>query len=207
MKKSLFSNLLSVFAALLLCATLGYAMPIASSARSMVPSEVQQLIGVDYRVLKDSPTAMALKAQVLPDNLKELESALKGVGIDAERDLDQLDFASFRTDKKGIQTIGVAAGSFSAKAVLKKMRLKKISGTKYGVSRIYPMSNGMVMTFLDDNTLAFGTEDSLHSALDTKDGKRSSLGDERPDGGGRWVAVVEHSRPEGDPGHDAFGDG
>ena len=56
MKKSLFSNLLSVFAALLLCATLGYAMPIASSARSMVPSEVQQLIGVDYRVLKDSPT-------------------------------------------------------------------------------------------------------------------------------------------------------
>jgi hypothetical protein len=175
MKKSLLSNLLSVFAALLLCATLGYAMPIASSARSMVPSEVQQLIGVDYRVLKDSPTAMALKAQVLPDNLKELESALKGVGIDAERDLDQLDFASFRTDKKGIQTIGVAAGSFSAKAVLKKMRLKKISGTKYGVSRIYPMSNGMVMTFLDDNTLAFGTEDSLHSALDTKDGKRSSL--------------------------------
>jgi hypothetical protein len=49
MKKLLFSSLLSAFAALLLCATFGYAMPIASSARSMVPSEVQQLIGVDYR--------------------------------------------------------------------------------------------------------------------------------------------------------------
>ena len=35
----------------------GFAMPIASSARSMVPSEIQQLIGVDYRALKDSPTA------------------------------------------------------------------------------------------------------------------------------------------------------
>src|SRR5664279_639384 len=163
------------FAVLVLCATAGYAMPIASSARSMVPSELQQLIGVDYRALKDSPTAQALKQQVLPDNLKELETALKGIGIDAEHDLDQLDFVSFRTEKKGIQTIGVAQGSFSAKAVLKKMKLKKIAATKYGTSSIYPMDNGFVMTFLDDNTLAFGTDASLRSALDTRDGKRPSL--------------------------------
>jgi hypothetical protein len=167
--KNLFS------AILLLCATAGFAMPIASSARSMVPSELQQLIGVDYRALKDSPTAQALKQQVLPDNLKELETALKGIGIDAERDLDQLDFASFRTEKKGIQTIGVAQGSFSAKAVLKKLKLKKIAAAKYGTAAIYPMDNGLVMTFLDDNTLAFGTDASLHSALDTRDGKRPSL--------------------------------
>ena len=163
------------FAVLLLCATAGYAIPIASSARSMVPSELQQLIGVDYRALKDSPTAQALKQQVLPDNLKELETALKGIGIDAEHDLDQLDFVSFRTEKKGIQTIGVAQGSFSAKAVLKKMKLKKIAATKYGTSSIYPMDSGFVMTFLDDNTLAFGTDASLRSALDTRDGKRPSL--------------------------------
>jgi hypothetical protein len=163
------------FAVLLLCATAGYAMPIASSARSLVPSEIQQLIGVDYRALKDSPTAQALKQQVLPENLKEFETALKGIGIDSEHDLDQLSFASFRTEKKGIQTIGVAAGSFSAKAVLKKLKLKKIAGTKYGATRIYPMDNGMVMTFLDDNTLAFGEPESLHSALDTRDGKRPSL--------------------------------
>jgi hypothetical protein len=163
------------FAVLLLAATAGFAIPIASSARAMVPSEIQQLIGVDYRAIKDSPTAQALKEQVLPDNLKELETALKGVGIDAEHDLDQLNFASFRTEKKGIQTIGVAQGSFSAKAVLKKMKLKKIAATKYNTASIYPMDNGLVMTFLDDNTLAFGTDASLRSALDTKDGKRPSL--------------------------------
>jgi hypothetical protein len=163
------------FAILLLCATVGYAMPIASSARSMVPSEVQQLIGVDYRALKDSPTAMALKQQVLPDNLKELESALKAIGIDSDHDLDQLNFASFRTEKKGIETIGVAGGSFSAKAVLKKLKLKKITATKYGTASIYPMDNGLVMTFTDDNTMVFGTPDSLHSALDARDGKRPSF--------------------------------
>jgi hypothetical protein len=141
----------------------------------MVPSELQQLIGVDYRALKDSPTAQALKQQVLPDNLKELETALKGIGIDSDHDLDQLNFASFRTDKKGIQTIGIAGGSFSAKAVLKKFKAKKIAGVKYGTAIIYPMDEGMVMTFLDDNTLAFGTQAALHSALDTRDGKRLSL--------------------------------
>src|SRR5580698_1565389 len=112
------------FAILLLCATVGYAMPMASSARSMVPSEIQQLIGVDYRALKDSPTAQALKQQVLPEDLKQFETALKGIGINADHDLDQLTFASFRTEKKGIQIIGVAQGSFSAKTVLKKMKLK-----------------------------------------------------------------------------------
>ncbi len=101
-------------AVLLLGATFGYAMPIASSARALVPSELQQLIGVDYRALKDSPTAQALKDKVMPQNLKDLEVALKGIGISSDRDLDQLNFASFRTEKKGVQTICVAARSFSA---------------------------------------------------------------------------------------------
>ena len=176
-------------AALLLCASAGYAMPIASSARALVPSEIQQIIGVDYRALKDSPTAQQLKEQVLPDNLKELETSLKGIGIDADHDLEQLTFASFRTGKRGIETIGVAQGSFSAKAVLKKMKVKKITGTKYGTAAIlYPMQGGLVMTFLDDNTLAFGTQASLQSALDTRDGKRASL-DSNPQMAEQMAAV------------------
>lgn len=166
----------------ILCATLvlalaatASAMPIATSARSMVPAEVQQIISVDYRALKDSPTAQALKQQVLPENLKQFEDALKGVGINAEQDVDQLTFASFRSGKQGIQVIGVAQGSFSAKAILKKMKLKKIMGTKYGMAVLYPMNNGMVMTFLDEYTMAFGNQAALKSALDARDGKRASL--------------------------------
>ncbi len=159
----------------ILWAAAGMAMPIASSARALVPSEVQQLIGVDFRSLKDSPTAQRLKDQVLPQDLKDFEASLKGVGIDAENDVDQLDFVSFRTPKLGIQTICIAQGSFSAKAVLKKMKAKKISPTKYGTTNVYSMGGGYEMTFLDDNTMAFGPEASLDSALDTRDGKRASL--------------------------------
>ena len=174
-------------AVLLLWATAGLAMPLASSARSMVPAEIQQLIGVDYNALKDSPTAQQLKNQVLPQDVKDSETALKGIGIDVDRDLSQLSVASFRTPKVGIQTIFIAQGSFSAKAVLRKMRLKKITGTKYGTSRIYPMGS-FVMTFLDDNTLAFGPDAALHSALDTRDGKRLSL-DSNPQMADQMAAV------------------
>jgi len=161
-------------AVLVLSATAALAMPIASSARSIMPAEVQQLIGVDYDALKDSPTAQQLKAQLLPQDLKDAESSLKIIGIDTDNDVDQLDVISFRTEKVGIQAVFVTQGSFSAKAVLKKMKLKKISPTKYGTTSIYPMGS-YVMTFLDDNTLAFGSEASLHSALDARDGKRPSI--------------------------------
>jgi hypothetical protein len=174
--------------ALLFWAAAGLAMPIASSARSMVPAEIQQLIGVDYRALKDSPTALQLKDQVLPPDLKNFEASLKSIGIDSDHDLDQLNFISFRTPKVGIQTVCVAQGSFSAKAVLKKLKLKKIAATKYGTTNVYPMDGGYVMTFLDDNTMAFGLEPSLHSALDAKDGKRPSL-DSNPQMSDQMAAV------------------
>lgn len=172
----------------LLWAVAGFAMPIASSARALVPSEVQQLIGVDYRALKDSPTALQLKDQVLPPELKSFEASLKGIAIDSDRDLDQLTFISFRTPKVGIQMVCVAQGSFSAKAVLKKLKLKKISASKYGTAQVYPMDSGFVMTFLDDNTMAFGTTAALHSALDAQQGKRASL-DSNPQIADQMAAV------------------
>ena len=171
-----------------LWAMAGLAMPIASSARAMVPAEIQQMIGVDYRALKDSPTAQQLKDQVLPPDLKNFETSLKGIGIDAEHDLEQLDFISFRSPKVGIQTVCVAQGSFSAKAVLKKLKLKKIAAIKYRLASIYPMDSGYVMTFLDDNTMAFGSDGALRGALDARDGKRSSL-DSNPQMAEQMAAV------------------
>jgi hypothetical protein len=151
------------------------AMPLNSSARAVIPADLQQLISVDYRALKDSTTAMQLKQQVLPDNLKEFEAALKGVGIDPDKDVDTLAFASFRTPKQGIKGVGVAAGPFAMKAVVKKLTVQKIKPTKYHTSNIYPMDGGMVMCFLDDSTLLFGEPTAVRIALDVRDGEVLSV--------------------------------
>jgi hypothetical protein len=74
-----------------------------------------------------------------------------------------------------VKTTGLAQGSFSAKAVLKRMRLKKIMPTKYRTSDIYAMGNGMMMTFLDENTLLFGDDGAVKGALDVRDGEAQTL--------------------------------
>ena len=152
-----------------------YALPLNSAARSCVPADLLQLISVDYRSLKDSPTAMALKQPLMPENIKQFELALKGIGLDPSKDVDSLTFASFRSGKQGIKTIGVAAGPFNMKAVLKKMKLQKYVPKKYNNNEIYPMDGGFVMSFLDDSTLLFGDSTSIRTALDTKDGQTLGL--------------------------------
>jgi hypothetical protein len=158
-----------------LLVSMAYAMPLNSSARTCIPADLLQLISVDYRTLKDSPTAMALKQQLMPDNIKQFEAALKNIGIDPDKDVDTLAFASFHSGKQGVKGIGVASGPFNMKAVLKKMKLEKFTPKKYGTANVYPMDGGFIMTFLDDSTLLFGDTTALHAALDTRDGKILSL--------------------------------
>lgn len=164
-------KLVKICLASALLVSVAYAMPLNSSARSCVPADLLQLISVDYRALKDSPTAMALKNQLMPDNIKQFETALKGIGLDPEKDVDTLTFASFRTGKQGVKTIGVAAGPFDMKAVLKKMKLQKFVPKKMGTVDVYPMDGGFVMSFLDDSSLLFGDSTAVRFALNTRDGQ------------------------------------
>jgi hypothetical protein len=141
---------------------------------------VQQIICVDYRALKNSDTAQALKSQVLPENLKEFESALKSAGINTDRDVDELTFISYRHPKQGLKVIGAAQGAFQTKLVLTKLKRQKVRPVKYRDSDIYAMGNGMDMTFLDDTTLMFGDGGALRGALDARDGYIPTL-DSNPD--------------------------
>lgn len=168
-------SVISVLITVIFFSMAAAAMPLGTSARGIIPANIQQIICVDYRALKNSETAMALKAQVLPPNLKEFETALKGAGINPDKDVEQLTFASYRSGKEGTRVVGVAQGAFAMEAVLKKMKIGKVRPVKYRNTSLYPMSAGMQMTFLDDNTLAFGDSTSLKGALDVRDGYASSL--------------------------------
>lgn len=152
-----------------------WAATLGTAANGVIPADVQQIIAVDYRRLADSPTALALKERVLPDNLKQFETALRGVDINVERDVDHLTFASFRTPGSGVRIIGIAQGQFARAKVLKRMRMQKIRFTKVRSSRLYPMPGGLTLTFLDDWTLLFGDNTAVKVALDARDGEVQSL--------------------------------
>jgi hypothetical protein len=154
--------------------TLSFAAPLASNARTAIPSDVQQIISVDYRALRNSDSGMALKAKILPDNLKQFEAALKDMGIDPDSDVEGLSFVMFRTGTQ-LRSIGFATGDFQVKKFLARQRAHKTKAEKYRTSLLYPTGAGMLMTFLDETTMLFGDSQAVHKGLDARDGEIPSV--------------------------------
>lgn len=181
MKRSVLVLLVLLLALPALAATLG------TAANAVIPAEVQQIISVDYRLISNSQTAMALKSRVLPENLKQFETALRGVGIDPATQMDSLTFVSYRVavpppkDKpdakpqSALKVMGIANGQFGRSRVVARLQKKGIKPTAYRKTSIYPMGNGMEMSFLDDWTFVFGDSAGVRNALKTRDGINRSL--------------------------------
>ncbi len=160
--------------ACLICAP-AFGAPLSSSARTVVPSAIQQIVSVDYRALHGSQTATALKNRVLPENLKQFENALRAFGIDPNKDVEQITFVTYRPSKGGLSAVGIAQGPFKRTEFLQKMKLKGVKPEKYSLSYIYPMGSGMQVVFLDPTTIVFGESASLKGALDVRDKGAESL--------------------------------
>lgn len=165
----------AAFALFLLTGLPVFAAPLATNTRAVIPSEVQQIINVDYRRMKNSDTAMQMKTKLMPANMKQFEDALKDIGVVVDRDIDQITLAAFRNKDHNLQIVGIAQGMFPRKKILLRVHKQKIKAKKINNSFVYPMSGGMVMTFLDDNTMVFGDESALRASLDARDDSSESL--------------------------------
>jgi hypothetical protein len=166
---------LVIMLAFLSSGLIAFAASLGTAARTVIPIEVQQIINVDYRRMKNSDTAMDMKAKLLPPNMKQFEDALKDIGVNPDKDIDQITLASFRMKDQGLQMIGIAQGQFPRKKLMLKITNQKIKGTKKNGSIIYPMAGGMQMTFLDDWTMLFGDIAAVKAALDARDNSGQSL--------------------------------
>lgn len=149
---------------------------LGGDARSAIPKDVQQLIVIDYRAMQNSYSAMQLRSRVMPPELKQLEQALKTSGLNENRDVDQLAFAAFRVGNDQTRTLGIAQGQFSVQDIMASFRKQKLKPTLVRANRIYPMGNsGLLVTFLNQTTMVFGSSDALKTALDARDGITQSL--------------------------------
>lgn len=148
-----------------------------TDARTAIPSNVQQIIVVDYRAMQNSPAAMDLKARILPPELKELEQALRVSGFDENHDVDSLAFAAFKTpNMEGSLTVGIAQGQFSVPDIIAGLKKKKIKPKMIRANQLYPMgASGMTVVFLNPTTMVFGGTEALKAALDARDGLAPNL--------------------------------
>lgn len=165
---------IALLAALLLGGLPALATGLGTTARAMIPGNVQQIISVDYRTLRNSPSGMALKERVIPENLKSLEGSLRNLGIPSSS-VEHITFASVRGKDGSLRLLGLATGSFTRAQVLRQLRAQKVRAARFRDSNLYPMGGGMEMTFADPSTLVFGDPTALRQALDARDGFTESL--------------------------------
>ncbi len=154
------------------------AAQLSSDARAAIPHDVQQMVVIDYRIMQNSPAAMALRGQVMPPELKSLEDALRNSGLNESHDVDQLAFILYRAgnDSEDVRTVGIAQGQFPVDEVIASFRKQKVKATQVRTTRIYPLGNtGMSVAFLDQSTMVFGALSAVHKALDVRDGLSPSL--------------------------------
>jgi hypothetical protein len=154
-----------------------YAAQLDSDARTAIPSDVQQIIVVDYHAMQNSPAAMDLKARILPPELKQLEDALKASGFNENHDVEELAFAAFRTgSNNGVQSVGIAQGQFSVHDILANFKKKGIKPKLIRTNQLYPMgASGLTVVFLNPTTMIFGSNDALRLALLARDGLAPNL--------------------------------
>lgn len=158
-----------------LLSSLASASPMSPVARTLIPSTVRQIISVDYRTAKRFDTAITLRAQALPDALKAFEIALNSIGVNPDRDVDGLTFASFDEGRQKLGMVGVASCTFSSMAVLTQMSLRKIKAVKYRDLDLYPISKVLTVVLLDEHTLLLGGDSAVRIALNVHDGRSPSV--------------------------------
>jgi hypothetical protein len=170
-----------------LSVTSAHAAQLSSDARSAIPHEVQQLVVIDYRIMQNSSSAMELRGQVMPPELKQLEDALRKSGLNSNEDLEQLAVVLYRAPGSStsaassggsddLRTVGIAQGQFPVQDVLANFKKKKLKVTTVRTNKIYPLgTTGMSVVFLDDSTMVFGTLSAVKETLDVRDGLSPSL--------------------------------
>ena len=151
------------------------AAPLSTNARAVIPQAVQQIISVDYRELRDSPMALALKDQVIPDSVKQFEAVLRSVGIDPDRDAEQITFVTYRGPKNVVYGVGIVQGPFRQKEFLAKAKAKKVKTEKYLLSDLYSVGSGFQIVFLDPITILFGESAAIKGAIDVRDNGAAPL--------------------------------
>lgn len=163
---------------LLAAATLAQAAQLSTDARSAIPHDVQQLVVIDYRAMQNSSSAMALRDQVEPPELKQFEDALTKSGLNDNHDVDTLAFVLFRSSpsSSALDTVGIAQGQFDVQDVIASFRSHKFKPQVVRSNNIWPMGrSGMVLCFVDPSTMIFGSSDAVKKSLDARDGYTPSM--------------------------------
>ncbi|HEY1804439.1 MAG TPA: hypothetical protein VGG45_08145, partial [Terracidiphilus sp.] len=172
---------------LLLLASTGRAAALDPSVMELFPKNVTEIGYADLDEARSLPWFPQFAAQVVPVSLYGFDQFLSAAQMQSTSSIDQVVWARFSpldedsaTGSAAILLAGVATGKFQVDAIKSFLKLQRVPAVQLDDTIAYSAENGIgpgavFFTFLDQNTIAFGSIDALKKLLNVRDGNEDSL--------------------------------
>lgn len=181
MKKKLLVIATMVLLALQTGLRLEAALALRSDILYMLPRESGEVGFLDLQALRASPHYRLIKQRMVPSRFGHMERFLRTMGVDVDEDLDWLAWVLVPPgpDQPGEMFLGIAQGQFFPENVEEYYLQQDLPLDAYRGQTLFPVqgegAKGLLFTFLDSSTAAFGPRRGLELLVETRFGGHESL--------------------------------
>ncbi|MFQ5777807.1 MAG: hypothetical protein ACE5IP_07350 [Terriglobia bacterium] len=148
------------------------AQSLAQPVLRLYPAEAGEVVFVDLQATRRSPYYAQLKEQVLPERVRDLAGFAARLGVDFDRNVDQLSWAFVKNESvAGADLMGVAEGTYFLEDVQRAAAAHQLGMTMYRGTPVYVVGKNergkeFVFAFRDNATCLFGFRRPVVAMLD-----------------------------------------
>ena len=152
----------------------------AQVAFACFPADTQQVAYSNFAQLRSSPDYPQIREHVLYQQLGGFQNFLRSVGVNPEKDVDEVILGWRGQSLSGLGSFGVAAGRYEPDRVHEFYAQSQLPFQSYSGSDLYAFGSGAdaadtFFTFLDSATAAFGRLHDLKALLGVREGSADAL--------------------------------
>jgi len=152
----------------------------ARAGLASFPADTQQVAYSNFAQLRSSPDYPQIRQHVLYQQLRGFQRFLRAVGVDPEKDVDELMLGWHAQSLSGSGSFGVAAGRFEPDKLREFFTQTQLPVQSYAGSELLAFGSGAdpadtFFTFLDSSLAAFGRLHDLKALLDVRAGSADAL--------------------------------
>jgi hypothetical protein len=152
----------------------------ARAGLASFPADTQQVAYSNFAQLRSSADYPQIRQHVLYQQLRGFQMFLRSVGVDPEKDVDELMLGWHGQSLSGSGSFGVAAGRFEPDKAREFFTQTRLPVQSYAGSELFAFGSGAdpadtFFTFLDSSLAAFGRLHDLKALLDVREGSADAL--------------------------------
>lgn len=189
----------AAFGLLVLGSPRANAQELARTALATFPSGTQRFAYADLEALRSLPNYRQMRNAMFTSQMLSFERFLGSLGIDAEKDVNEVVLGWRGPGGEAPVFFGLAAGQFDPDAVEALVAKENLPSAQYGGYRLIafgPGSSGtnLFFTFFSSNLAAFGRMSDLKALIDGYQGTGKTL--QTNSEFANWATSLDSSGPE-----------